>query len=168
MIDDTAADTIRDMSVTEILGQMTIMYVSGMPELARDEVRKEILAIQPRQRARRRVNPTSARAAHERRGAANLEQPDMVVDPYAPHVVRIYYRSMADELLCFETTLPSARAHALASEHYGSQIWSVSAPPFAIMNGARLVILPSQMESVPHSNTHGMNDCSQSGDSEAA
>jgi len=94
-----------------------------------------------------RVNHVKARERFEARGLAAIT----AVEPSSAkptHVVRIYYTSQGDELLCFDAgPMSRAAADSLAhatrarTEVIDTRLWN----PIPLPKGARLVVLPSQM-----------------------
>ncbi len=93
----------------------------------RDEVIAAVRAIKPtRRRARAQPNHERARARMESRGLAALELPDRDPPTHARRwIVRVYYHSEGDELLCFDAgPLTIQAADALASEFQNRQIFN--------------------------------------------
>ncbi len=92
----------------------------------RDAVLVAMRTIKTTRRARPRPNHERARAKLEARGLDALELPDR--DPATPArkwIVRVYYRSEGDELLCFDAgPLTVQAADALASEFTTRQIFN--------------------------------------------
>jgi hypothetical protein len=153
----------------ERVGQTQIRWSAACPTETRTKLRAEIAEIKPQRRASR-IGPRAARATWERRGERALAAPDVpeLTDTnraYHRHVVRVYYRSMGDEILCFESRgLTEAESHTLHGAHarrrdvFGKKIgapgsdaldaelhWQdddAGIPPVGY--GARLVTLPSQ------------------------
>ena len=142
----------------------------GIPlasEEQRAELREEIAAIRTRRRASARPNYERARAEAERHGAAVLAKQDDAHASRVPWTVRIYYRSLGDELLCFEVTGLTERAaktltaahrqvdaevawgrrrkvSAPGSDAYDAEQWPAHRSAPSIRHGARLVVLRSQ------------------------
>ncbi len=139
-----------------MVGQLALWWGPEVPADQRASILDEMRAIRPQQRRAPQPRPTAARAAWERRGAAHLDAPDapVITDAnrrYHRHAVRVYYRSMADKVLCFEAHgLTEGESSELYSEcrrsdAYDAQLWHEDddeRPPFR--HGARLVVLPSQ------------------------
>lgn len=138
------------------VGQMSLWWRPEVTDDQRAQILAKMHAIKPHRRRPRRLDHGAARAAWERRGAACLDAPDVHEVPEAKrrshrHVVRVYYRSMGDELLCFEAhDLTEHAASTLCSSLRGTAetvSWRSDAPEDkspALRHGARLVVLPSQ------------------------
>ena len=151
-------------------GQHGVGPAGGSPhtsEEQRTELRDAIAALRTRRQQPARPNHDRARAEAERHGADVLAKPDDVHASRVPWTVRIYYRSMGDEVLCFEATgLTERAAKTLAAAHrqidaevaggrrrkvsapgsdaHDAEQWPAHRPAPPIRHGARLVVLPSQ------------------------
>lgn len=153
----------------ERIGQTEIRWSTACPEDTRAKLRTEIAEIKP-QRHASRIGPRAARAAWERRGERALAAPDRAPNTGRrardPWTVRVYYRSMGGEILCFDVQALTAdeslalesecaqvtrwdgRANVahppLRSDAIDADRWRSSSPVPPIRHGARLVTLPSQ------------------------
>ncbi len=136
------------------IGQLSLWWRPTVADDQRAQILAKLHAIKPNRRCTR-IRHGAARAVWERRGAACLDAPDAteLTDRNRRshrHVVRVYYRSIGDELLCFEAhDLTDREATSLrdslprtATERWKADDSEEKIP--AIRQGARLVVLPSQ------------------------
>jgi hypothetical protein len=123
------------------VGQMEIWFTPTASEAKRAEVLAKM-----RQPLRIPRSSRCTRAAWERRGAAVLATADQPIkSPRVPWTVRVYYQSMADELVYFEAAgLTQAQAGELVGYGVAAQHWVAHGCAPAPLQGARLVVLPSQ------------------------
>lgn len=163
MTDDRGREIVRVANASG--GQTEITWAKhpvGDPATVESERVRIVSAIETLKTLRRtlRVNHAKARERFEARGLAAMAERST---PHAAptHVVRIYYVSQGDELLCFDAGPMSLRAAAtLASETdrdsgvrrgmHGqrdvvAEVIDTRKGPIKPPKGARLVVLPSQM-----------------------
>jgi hypothetical protein len=133
---------------TTKFGNTTIRWGAGVASDKRAEVLAKMQAIRPSKARRVKISHDNARAAAEERGERALAQPDATEPSQrANTVVRVYYRSMGDELLAFDAgPMRRCDAYRLTSSIPEAVDWDVfqGTQERHLRSGARLVVLPSQ------------------------